>query len=168
MLVLLRPLYIERAESRTSSMADKGGGAERGVGLRFMDKLKAIGDKLENVTSSVASTVKDAAGNIMEDSDLARFKSVNAVSAQLQRKEQLQARKVYSESELSEADRRVDAVITTIHTGHFEPGFDPVKHELEQLSSEAGQVELDALVERLTNGLEVGGGLGERWGPVIL
>ena len=62
----------------------------------------------------------------------------------------------YTEQEWEEAEKRADAVLETLPPAYFEQGFDPVKYELEHLSMDAGPEEIEAVVERLTNSVEVG------------
>lgn len=54
------------------------------------------------------------------------------------------------------------AVLQQLNPGYATAGFDPVQHELEKLSAEAHQDDIDCLVEKLSTSVEV------RWNCMLL
>ena len=129
---------------------------------QFFGKLKAIGNSIGdvavNVGESVASAgtkvvgvVKDIPNSITHNSDFDHIKSIN----ELARQKPILREHQYTDAEWAEAEKRADVVLDKLYPGYFQEGFDPVKHELEQLTAEAGSEEIDAIVERLTTGVEV-------------
>ena len=70
----------------------------------------------------------------------------------------------YTEEELAELEQRADKIIAGFPQGYFDKSFDPVAHELSQLGDNDNQEEIDAIVERLTLGVEVSrAGCKEPW-----
>ncbi len=138
----------------------------------FIGKLKAFGNQIENAAGAVGDKVVGAAGSVVGagtkvvgvvkdlpnaitfNSDFQHIKSIN----ELARQTPVFKEHHYSEKEWTDAEARADAVLSKLYPGYFEQDFDPVKYELEQLSTEAAPEEIDAVVEKLTNGVEV------RWG----
>lgn len=172
--------------------------AEGIKGLAFLNKLKEIGDKIENVATTVGTGVVNVAKDVKgatidkaidkilvslklglrvpgglpacpptrpeaqglltcmpypQDSDLDKLRSVNEFAKS---QNPVVARKKFSEQELDAADKRADAILEKFHSGYFDNDFDPVRHELSQLTDEAGQDEIDQIVDRLATGVEVG------------
>jgi hypothetical protein len=129
---------------------------------QLFGKLKAIGTSIENVAVNVGGTVasagtkvvgvvKDIPNQITYNSDFEHIRSINELARQKpERKEHK-----YTEQEWEEADKRADKVLDKLYPGYFEDNFDPVKYELEQLTSDSGQEEIDSIVEKLTYGVEV-------------
>ena len=133
-------------------MGDARGGVAE---LKFLDKLKAIGGKIEGIASDVGTTAAYAGksfvntvsampGSLIVDSDFERIKNINQLARQ--HGTGLNTRKKFTDVEWEAAEKRADAVISQIPQGYLEKDFDPVKYELEQLSNEAGQEEIDAIV----------------------
>eukprot|EP00195_Chlamydomonas_chlamydogama_P017399 CAMPEP_0202911778 /NCGR_PEP_ID=MMETSP1392-20130828/55880_1 /ASSEMBLY_ACC=CAM_ASM_000868 /TAXON_ID=225041 /ORGANISM="Chlamydomonas chlamydogama, Strain SAG 11-48b" /LENGTH=239 /DNA_ID=CAMNT_0049602407 /DNA_START=52 /DNA_END=768 /DNA_ORIENTATION=- len=137
----------------------------------FFSKVKAVGQGIGNVARDIGGTVRDIGGtvanaatnvvvavkdlpNIIDNSDFEKIKAINQVA----RQHTVQQKKKFTDHEWQEAERRADAVLAQFPEGYFESDFDPVKFELEQLSTEAGQEEIDAVVERLTVGVEKASG----------
>jgi len=128
----------------------------------FLGKLKAIGNTIGDAAVNVGGTVvgagtkvvgvvKDIPNSIGHNSDFDHIKSIN----QLARQKPVQKQHHYTDAEWAEAERRADAVLDKLFPGYFEADFDPVKHELEQLTVEAGPEEIDGIVDKLTLGVEV-------------
>lgn len=131
----------------------------------FFSKLKAFGDRLENVAKDVAKDVatgvvtgvdkvtnvaKDIKGSIL-DSEIERLRSVS----QFAKTQQPVKHKQFSRFELDEADKRADAILATFHLGYLEKDFDAVRFELQQLHDSTAQDEIDQIVDRLALGVEV-------------
>jgi hypothetical protein len=115
-----------------------------------MQALKDLGSKIESGVVTAAKAVKDLPQNIGFEGDFDRIKSLN----QIARTQNVRAKK-YSAQEWADAEKRADAVLDSIYHGYTEEGFDPVRYELEQLSTDAGHEEIEATVEKLTTGVEV-------------
>lgn len=109
---------------------------------------RTVGGKIGDGFDTVASTVQTLA---MVDHDFDRVKAISAFS-----KQHAAARRKFTDAELGAAEARADATLDTLPTGYFEPKFNPVAYELQQLTNEDGQEQMDAVVERLTAGVEVG------------
>jgi hypothetical protein len=136
--------------------------------FKFLSKLKQIGNKLEDVAIGFGSTVADGVkvtastitalpSAITDQRDFEVLRNVHAASKQQDAAAATgrQHRKTYTQQELDAVEARAEEVIGRLYPGYFEQLFDPVPHELEQLGGEAGADEIDAVVERLTLGVEV-------------
>ena len=139
-----------------SAMADDGPARWRTAqaGLSF---IQTIGGKLEQAAGTVAHAAQVAATAVKDNIiDGGEFDRIRSFQQELARQGRPQKARHYSEAEWEEAERKADEVLSQFYPGYFTQDFDPVEHELEQLTSEAGQEEIDAIVERLTTGVEVG------------
>ena len=126
-------------------------GKLKAIGNSIGDVAKDVGDTVANAGTKVVGVVKEIPNSIGHNSDFDHIKSIN----ELARQKPVQREHHYTDAEWAEAERRADAVLDKLFPGYFEEGFDPVKYELEQLSVEAGPDEIDAIVDKLTLGVEV-------------
>lgn len=110
--------------------------------------VTTIGGKVVDGVNTVATTVSSLA---MVDHDFDRVRALSAFS-----KQHAAARRKFTDAELGAAEARADATLDTLPTGYFEPKFNPIAYELQQLTNEDGQEQMDAVVDRLTAGVEVG------------
>ncbi len=138
-------------------------------GSLLLGKLKALGDRIENVATNVVSGVQtgvstvgtgviNVAKDIKEsvlDGDLDKIRSVHAFQKNQASLAQSGRRKHFSEQELDAADQRAAQVLAKLPPGYFEKEYDPVRHELSQLLESSGQEDMDAIVERLGQCMEV-------------
>ena len=138
---------------------------------QFFGKLKAIGNTVADVGGAaigagssvvgavgragtkVVGVVKDIPSSVLGAHD---FDHVNKIN-ELARSRPVIREHHYTDAEWAEAEKRADAVLDKLFPGYFEEGFDPVKHELEQLTVESGPEEIDLIVDRMTTGVEVRG-----------
>jgi hypothetical protein len=154
-------------------MADRPGLPPGGLGGKLLGGLKAIGETIESTAkeaaTKVASGVKDGVSVVgtgvisgvtaikdsILDSELERLRSAQQFA---KRQGTMPRRKQISEQELDEADRRADAVLQNLPQGYFSESFDPVRQELAALGDESAttQEAIDAVVDRLSQGVEVG------------
>lgn len=150
-------------------MGDAASPAPESKGAKIRNTLLALGGRVGGVASSVGGTVVSAAGTVataaksassvvvpgragLAHADFAHVKSVN----QLAREERGRDKdKKYSAADWADAERRADEVLSKLWEGYFEESCDPVAHELQQLTTEAGPDEIDVVVDRLTTGVEV-------------
>jgi hypothetical protein len=147
--------------------------------MALLGKLKALGDKLENVATSVAKEVvsgvqtgvttvgtgvqlvgtgvitvaRDIKDSVLDD-ELDKIRSVHAFQ-KTQAALQDARRKPLSERELDAADARATAVLEQLPPGYYERDYDPVRDELQRLGEGDGQEEVDQITERLGAFMEV-------------
>ena len=151
-------IYGLCAPRPTSAAMAAPGGAELDFFDKFAGGLKKVSNVLEAGAKTVATGVTNVANSLLLDSDLERIKSINEFAKS---QTAVGGRKQLSEQEMDAADKKADAVLAKCCSDqYFLPpqSFDPVRHELQQLSNEAGQEEIDQVVDRLAVGVEVGGG----------
>lgn len=119
------------------------------------DTVSTIGGTVTTTVSTIGGKIGDGVATVatmaMVDHDFDRVKAISAFA-----KQHAAARRKFTDAELSAAEARADATLDTLPTGYFEPKFNPIAYELQQLTNEDGQEQMDAVVERLTAGVEVG------------
>lgn len=125
-------------------LVDVGGAIGKTVG----DVGKRAGSKFVDVAGDVAGTVKSGASQLLV-SDFEKLRHLNQLA------KQHAVRAKYTEEELVAVEQRADAIITAFPDGYFDKSFDPVANELAQLADRENQEEIDAIVDRLTLGVEV-------------
>ncbi|MEW5316011.1 MAG: hypothetical protein WDW38_007404 [Sanguina aurantia] len=123
---------------------------------RIKDTVSTIGGTVTTTVSTIGGKIGDGVATVatmaMVDHDFDRVKAISAFA-----KQHAAARRKFSDAELSAAEARADATLDTLPTGYFEPKFNPIAYELQQLTNEDGQEQMDAVVERLTAGVETAG-----------
>jgi hypothetical protein len=114
-----------------------------------------VGSSVLTVADKVGTGVRDLKDTLL-DGDLDRIRSVHAFQkAQGQLQQHTRGRKQLSERELDEADKKADAVLASLPAGYFQENYDPVRHQLMQLTEGSEQHDVDAVVERLGTCVEV-------------
>ncbi len=146
-------------------MAEPGDGAGARFGQMLVGGLKLVGGKVVDFGGTVAGKVVDVGGTVgrsvvdvgrqvvdlkLFESDFERMRQLNQLA-----KQQQDLRRKYTEQELAAVEARADLVLGQLYTGYFEANFDPVAYELAKLGDNDGQEQIDELVERLTQGVEV-------------
>lgn len=147
----------EREKSRVGELGANVLGKFKLVGGKLVDVGgvigavgKTVGSKVVDVAGDVAGSVKSGASQLLV-SDFEKLKHLNQLA------KQHAVRAKYTVEELAAVEQRADAIISALPEGYFDKSFDPVAHELVQLNELDEQEQIDALVDRLTLGVEVGG-----------
>ncbi len=123
-----------------------------------MNAIRAFGNVVgsvgNTVVGSVGSTVGKTVVAVKENIGGGEFDRIKTLH-QLAREHPIVKSQYISEREWADAESRADEVLAKFYHGYFEAGFDPVKYELERLTPEADPEEIESVVDKLTNGVEV-------------